>query len=145
MTTLEFKEKIGEVERFYSKEYVNEQKNELYKYFKEHTLKQFGYIISKVYQKCKFLPSIAEIIEIEKEIPFSKIRRVEKTDCKNCGGKGYVFYYKTIKDVEYQFIAYCNCIDEYKYSGKEMKDPRNKQPYHVMGETEAMQLGFLRK
>ena len=84
MTILEFKDKIGEVERFYSKEYVNEQKNELYRYFKEYTLKQFAYIISKVYQKCKYLPSIAEIIEIEKEIPFSKIRKTEKTDCKNC-------------------------------------------------------------
>ena len=35
MTISEFKDKIAEVERFYSKDYVNEQKNELYKYFKE--------------------------------------------------------------------------------------------------------------
>lgn len=145
MIISEFRDKIAEVERFYSKEYVAEQKNELYRYFKDHTIKQFAYIISKVYQKCKFLPSVAEIVEIEQDIPFSKIRKVQLTDCKNCGGKGYVFYYKMIRGIEYQFIAYCDCSDEYKYSGKDMKDPRNKQPFHTMSEAEAIQLGFYRR
>ena len=145
MTISEFKDKIAEVERFYSKDYVNEQKNELYKYFKEYTIKQFAYVISNVYQKCKFLPSIAEIIDIEKEIPFTKVKKQERTNCSNCGGTGYVLYHKEINGTDYEFVAYCNCSDEYKFDGRNMKDPRNKSRYRVMSEVEAKQRSFIRR
>lgn len=145
MTISEFKDKIAEVERFYQKEYVNEQKNELYKYFREHNIAQFNYVISKVYQKCKYLPAISEIIDIEKNIPFSKVKRENVINCPNCNNRGYILYHKVIKGIDYDFIAYCNCSDEYRYVGKNMKNPLNRQPFHTMSEAEAIALGFKKK
>lgn len=145
MTISEFKDKIAEMERFYSKEYVKEQKNELYKYFKDKSIAQFKYIVSKAYQRYKYLPAVSEIIDIEKEIPFIKMKKETVNDCPNCGGKGYILYHKLIDDIDYDFIAYCDCSDDYRYVGKNMKNPLNRQPFYTMSEDEAIALGFQRR
>ena len=66
--------------------------------------------VEKIRVQCKFSPSIAEFVETYNKN--GHMRAYENKDfCYICKNDGFVLYTKRteIKDVDYQFPAYCNC------------------------------------
>ncbi len=142
-----FNEIIEEIQKYFSKEYNEIQKQEIFKYFSKYSEKRFVYIVSKIYQNNKFLPILADLIAIDKEIPYRAIEKneIKKTDnkiCPICQNNGFVLYKKRANGLEYEHIAYCECPAglNYMYDGTKMKDPRNRSNYIVPSYKEIMHL-----
>lgn len=136
MDIKEFSEEIKKVQNFYGKAYSDIQINEMFKYFSNTTIARFRYIISKAYQTYTYLPSLAQMVEVQKNTPFytPKIKNQKINDCKVCGGTGFKIYTKIDKDTNYpyQYVAHCECINSYnfRYDGKKIKDDRCKSNYY---------------
>ena len=138
MVFTEFIENVEKMQRFYEKEYNEMQKQEMFRYFSKYNDKRFKYIISKVYQKNKFLPSLAELIEIDQNIPYTEIQKQElklekKENCKICKNNGFIAYTKEIEGTKYQYIASCNCSNSinFQYDGMKCKDLRNRSAFYI--------------
>ena len=129
----EFKKTITQIQRYYGKEYNEVQLNEIYKYFGKMSIARFNFIVSKLYQKNKYLPILADFVEVHKENPYVDYKKPEekKNECEICKGLGFVLYKRFIEEMdrEYEFMAHCTCTDEYKYDGMKCKNDRNKSQY----------------
>lgn len=128
----EFKNTITQIQRYYGKEYNEIQINEIYKYFGKMSIARFNFITSKLYQKSKYLPVLADFVEVHKENPYYDFKKEEKkNECDICGGKGFVLYKRYIEELdrEYEFAAHCTCTDEFKFDGSKCKSERNKSKY----------------
>lgn len=140
MVFTEFIENVEKMQKFYGKEYNEIQKQEMFKYFSKYTEKRFKYIISKVYQKSKFLPTLAELVEMDKSIPYAEIEKEEKKSklgnkekCPVCKNDGFIVYTKEIEGFKYQYIAYCECVNgiDFRFDGNKCKDPRNRSNFYI--------------
>ena len=132
----EFKKILDKIQRYYGKEYNDVQINEIYKYFGKMSLARFNYIVSKLYQKNKYLPILADFVEVHKENPytdFNKNKEKKKNECKICNGLGFVLYKKYIAemDMTYECVAYCECSTEYQFDGAKCKNDKNKSKYYI--------------
>ena len=132
----EFKKILDKIQRYYGKEYNEVQINEIYKYFGKMSIARFNYIVSKLYQKNKYLPILADFVEVHKENPYSEFKKkteTKKNECKVCGGNGFVLYKKYVADMDksYEFVAYCECSTEYQFDGMKCKNDRNKSKYYI--------------
>lgn len=116
MELKEFKNVIDKVQRYYGKDYNDEQLEEIFKYFKSFSLKRFEYVVSMCYREKKFLPSLADFYEINGKITYkSETIKPEKKKCEICHGRGILKYYKVIQGISYEFIAHCTCSNGAKY------------------------------
>lgn len=121
MTSGEFVEATSRLEKYYDKEYTKDQIQIMFKELKEMGIDRYRQLISAIIRKNKFLPKIADFIEMDKEIPRMMERTTEKVDCKKCDGKGFILYKKLIengpnKKIEYQFGARCDCANGNNFS-----------------------------
>ena len=60
----EFDDEVSKLERFYQKEITDEQRKIWYSELRNLDISRFRYIISQVYRTSKFLPKLADILEI---------------------------------------------------------------------------------
>ena len=102
------------------------------------SLERFNYILSEIYKTNKFMPKLADILQVHKQIPYTaqKEEREIKNDCKKCNGTGYVFYIKEINNRKYQYAAVCDCGRREKYNGTKCTDAKNKSNYYIPTITE---------
>ena len=101
MTIDEFTKVTTEIENFYQKEISDEQKKIWFSELKGMDLRRFKYVISQVYRSCKFLPKLADIVEINTNLGYSQLKKEEATiKCKKCKNTGYITYWKNIKNGE---------------------------------------------
>ena len=95
----EFIEATGRLEKYYGKEYTNEQRRIMYDELKEFSLERYRQLVSAVLRESKYLPRIVDFIEANKEEPYTqKQEEFEKVECKKCNSTGYITYTKTITD-----------------------------------------------
>lgn len=115
MERAEFIEITAEMEKFYEKEYNNEQRKYIFETFKNLPKERYRQIVNIVFRTCKFMPKLADLIEIEQNIPKEKKEEKEKTECKLCNGTGFITYKKLIPNgdekLEYQYVARCSCAN----------------------------------
>ena len=121
MTSGEFIETTSRLEKYYDKTYTKDQLQIMFKELKEMGIDRYRQLISAIIRKNKFLPKVADFIEMDKEIPRAEQKTTEKVDCEKCGGEGFILYKKLIengpnKKIEYQFGARCDCANGNNFS-----------------------------
>ena len=136
MTLEEFTEVKQEIENFYDKKIPDEQKKIWFNELKGMDIKRFKYVVSQVYRTCKFLPKLADIIEINTNLGYSQIKKEEKRiKCDKCKNTGYITYWKNIKngdkEIPCEFIAICSCGQHKQYKGWECPDERYRTKYYT--------------
>lgn len=117
MTIEEFSKATEEIERFYQKEIPDEQKKIWFNELKGMEIKRFKYIISQAYRTLKFVPKLADIIEINTNLGYSQVKKEEnQVKCSKCKGTGYITYKKLVpngdKKMECEYMAVCDCGKE---------------------------------
>lgn len=136
MQISEFIEATGRLEKYYDKEYNNEQRKIMFEELKEINIDRYKILISSVIKKCKFLPKIADIIEANNEEPYSNnLNNKEKIECEKCNSTGYIIYTKIINDgtrkLHYQYASICDCGNAKQYKGWEITDERFRNNYYT--------------
>lgn len=115
MTSKEFVEATNKLEKYYDKEYTKDQIQIMFKELKEMGIERYRQLISAIIRKNKFLPKVADFIEMDKEIPRVIDNSAQKVECKKCDSLGIIIYKKMIangnKRTEYLFGSRCNCAN----------------------------------
>ena len=136
MTIDEFITTTTEIENFYQKEISEEQKKIWFQELRKMDIKRFKYVISQAYRTCKFIPKLADIIEINTSLGYSQVKREESTQkCNKCKGTGYITYWKKIKnggkEILYEYMAICSCGRQKQYKGWECPEERDRTNYYT--------------
>lgn len=146
MTIDEFSKELKRVENFYSKEYNEIQKQEMFKYFSNATVPRFKFVLSKAYQKCTYLPNLAQLVEIQKSTPYFQSKKEEQKiieKCNICGGNGFVLYTKKDKETGYPYLyaSHCECLASYnfRFDGRKIKDEKCKSNYYFKAYKEVLE------
>lgn len=134
----EFDEEIDKLERFYQKEgtIADEQRQIWYRELKNLDIARFKYIIAQTYRTSKFMPKLADLLEINANLGYSQVKQEQnQSNCKICNGTGYVTYKRTSEkganDFLYEYGAICKCRTNPKYEGWKITDERNKSNYYI--------------
>ena len=118
MTHAEFIEVTSEMEKFYDKKYPIEQSKIMYEELGKLSKERYRQVSREVYRKSKFMPKLADLVEIEKELP-RQVQEVKKVECERCEGLGLVTYWREFKDGDakrkYLYGARCTCANGLKY------------------------------
>ena len=89
MQISEFIEATSRIESYYGKEYTTEQRRIMYEELKTINIERYRQLISSIIRKSKYLPKVADFIEVDKEVPREKKEENKTTECNICGGEGY--------------------------------------------------------
>ena len=134
MTKQEFIEYVGQIENVYKNQNLSNIEKEIwYENLKFTSIERFNYILAEIYKTSKFRPTLADILQFHKQIPYTakKEEREIKSGCKKCNGTGYVFYTKEINNKKYKYSAVCDCERCERYDGTKCADPKNKSNYYI--------------
>lgn len=122
MTQNEFIEVTGEIEKFYDKELSIEQSKIWFDELKNLAKERYRQISREIYKNLKFMPKLADIVEINRSLASVVKKDNDKVyKCNKCNGTGIVIYTKVINDsgsFPYQFAARCTCPNGMKLSNK---------------------------
>ncbi len=134
----EFDEEIDKLERFYQKEksITDEQRQIWYRELRNLDIERFRYIVAQIYRTFKFLPKLADILEINANLGYSQVKQEQNINkCKRCNGTGYITYKKTTKnganDMLYEFGAICSCRVKTRYEGWKVIDERYRSNFYT--------------
>lgn len=116
MTLTEFNEETNKLEKFYNKELEEYERDIWFRELKYMPIKRYKQIITKLYTTNKFMPKLADIISLSRELPYEQ-KQDQKVECDICKGKGFVLYKQLINRYPYEFTARCDCQngDKYKF------------------------------
>ena len=131
----EFMQETDKLEKFYNKEMDQYEKNVWFQELKYLPLKRYEQLVKKAFTECKFMPKLADIIEINKNLPYNVVNKItqEKVECNKCNGLGVIRYYKVIEDKPYEYFARCTCKngEEFKYDGTKISDVKHRSKFFI--------------
>lgn len=132
----EFLNEVAGIERFYQKEITEEQKQIWFKELRNLDIKRFKYIVAQVYRTSKFVPKLADILDINTSLGYSQAKQESnKFKCEKCNGTGYLLYKKIIKNggekLENEYGSICTCRQKAKYEGWKITDERYRSNYYT--------------
>lgn len=132
----EFMNEVKQLENFYGKDLTDEQKQIWFKELKYLELPRFKYIETQIYKTLKFMPKLADIIEINSSLGYSQIKKDERIKCNKCNGTGYITYIKVIDNgdgnkIENIYGAICSCRKKPKYEGWKITDESHRTNYYT--------------
>lgn len=114
MTQSEFVEATSRLERYYDKEYSNEQLKIMYDFLKVWNKEKYIKAINYCLQNNKYLPKIADLTGAN--INIAKVKedkRINFVKCNRCNGEGFIKYFREVKNgnniIKYEYIALCTC------------------------------------
>jgi len=147
MTDSEFIEETSRIEQYYGKELDTFQRKIWNEEIGHIALSRYRQIIKEIFRTCKFMPKLADIVEINKELAYhTEDKKVfESVECNKCNSLGFITYIKEIDNggykIPYQFIARCDCTNgnQYVYDGRTIRDTEHRSNYRVPSMAE---LGF---
>lgn len=139
MEIAEFVEETGKLEKFYDKELKPFEREIWYQQLKFLPISRYRQIVNKSFGECKFLPKLADILELHKQLPYKRenVQAKQNVKCDKCGGKGIFIYTKVLDNgankIKYQYAARCNCENgqNYAYDGTKVSDARYRSKYYV--------------
>lgn len=123
MTSNEFLEVTGEIEKFYNvsedKKLSTEQSRIWFDELKILTKERYRQISRECYKKLKFMPKLADIIEMNNVLAnFSAKKDDTVYECNKCDGTGFICYKRIIENYTYDYAARCMCKNGLKISRK---------------------------
>lgn len=112
----EFNEETNNLERFFNKQLEDYERDIWFRELKYMPSTRYKQIIKKIYTESKFMPKLADIISLSRELPYEQ-KQETKVECDICKGKGYLFYTQKKNGHLYDFVARCDCKngENYKY------------------------------
>lgn len=121
----EFIEANNRLEKYYEKEYTNDQMMIMYEELKNLSVERYKRLISQCIKTCKYMPKVADILKLNTDL-IDQGREEEKRDyflCDKCDKTGYVFFtqYKIDgkRKIPYTYAAKCTC-ENAKYANKKI-------------------------
>ena len=133
----EFMQVTKEIENFYQKEMTEEQKKIWFENLKSMDIKRFSYLVSLAYKTYKFIPKLADIMELNINTGVRIKNNSEPIqNCKKCNNTGYVLYTKLVDNgiggkLHYEYMAVCDCGRQKQYKGWEFPDERYRTNYYT--------------
>ena len=114
----DFNKVTQQLERFYEKEIPEEQKKIWYEEFKRMNIERYRYIIGQAYRKSKFIPKLADMIEINKNCGYIENEETSIKKCERCNGTGIILYKKKVtgNETECDYACRCTCTTGMKLS-----------------------------
>ena len=132
MVIAEFISETATIEKYYGKDLDEFQRKIWYEELKSISVPRYRVILREVLRTSKFMPKLADILEIHKSLPYTSSNTEQETvECKRCNSEGYITYKKIIENIPYLFAARCTCKngDRYRYDGREVSE--NKSRYYI--------------
>lgn len=121
MNNPEFITATRKLEQYFDKNYTSEQLKIMFEELKELTLPRYNQIIANIIRTNRFLPKIADFLEIDAQIPKYSDNE-QKEECLRCNQTGIIVYKQLIRQGNdkafYQFGARCTCKNGEKLSKK---------------------------
>lgn len=114
MEIKEFINGLDRLQKYYDKEYTEEQRKIMYDRLKQLSNKEFVRAINIVLDTCKYLPKVADIKNalIQPNHTVTNKEEIKFIKCEKCNN-GFIKYFKDIKDgdriLKYDYIALCTC------------------------------------
>lgn len=121
MTLKEFKEYITELQNVYDKKFNDTQIQVWYENLKFMSVERFNYILAEFYKTSQFMPSLADILEKHKSIPYEEKKEETSGMCKKCNNTGYITYTKELNGYPYTYVATCSCKRQQPYEDEKYK------------------------
>lgn len=139
MQISEFIEETSKIEQYFVKELDDYQREIWYNELKDIDLNRYRQIIRQVFRKCKFMPKLADILDINDTLPYTQnINKQRATvECKRCKGVGAILYTKKIndggRDLYYTYAARCECQNglEFVYDGTKISDTKHRSKFYI--------------
>ena len=79
---------------------------------------RFLQIINECFKEYKYMPKLADLINLHKTLKYPTKEKKEKVKCDICKGKGFIIYLRKIPElsnINYQYVARCNCQNARDY------------------------------
>lgn len=134
----EFIEETANIEKYYDKELDEFQRKVWYDELCKIDISKYRMIIKEIYRHNKFMPKLADIIEINSNLTYKPKEIIEETvECNRCNSKGYIFYKKIVKngakDIIYDMFARCDCKNglKYAYDGTKINNTEHRSKFYV--------------
>jgi len=117
MNIHEFNFIVNEMEKYYCKKLEDEQSKIYFKQLSFLSVERFKQIVDEIYKNNKFMPKVADIIDIDKKLSKPEMT-ILKVDCKECNGSGIVMYSQKDEesDYMYEYGARCACRNNRNWS-----------------------------
>lgn len=139
MEVKEFVEETSRIESYYNKELDEFQRKIWFEELKVMDIKRYRQIVRQVFRECKFMPKLADILDIQSNLPYAQKQEQEykKVECNKCNSKGFKFYIKKQKNgdryIEYSCFARCDCENgqQYAYDGSNITDSQHRSKFYV--------------
>ena len=135
MQITEFMQETMKLEKFYAKEMEQYEKDIWYQELKNMPVNRYSQIIKKAFSQCKFMPRLADIVAINKEMisSINNQNQTSKVGCNKCNGDGVIKYYKDIEGKTYEYFARCICqnANEFKYDGTKISDAKHRSKFYI--------------
>lgn len=138
MEIAEFVEETAKIENFFEKELTKFQREEWFKELKNMPINRYRQIVRQAFRQCKFMPKLADIVNINMEMPYNSNNIIrEKVECNICNGEGVIKYFKQIengnKKITYEYYARCNCENgkDFVYDGTTISDIKHRTKFYI--------------
>lgn len=133
MTRNDFINYVNQIQNMYHKKMSETEVDVWYENLKFMSLERFNYILAEIYKTNKFMPTLADILQTHKQIPYfaKKEEKDVKGNCKKCNGIGYIIYIKEIDQKKYKYCAVCDCGRAERYDGTKCTEAKNKSKYYI--------------
>lgn len=114
MTEVEFVQATSRLEKYYDKEYTQNQSKEMYNFFKDWSISKYITAINYCLKTSKYLPKIADLMNVNTDDMQPREReKIDFVECNKCNGEGFVKYLKSVpngdKTLKYEYVALCTC------------------------------------
>lgn len=111
----EFINATNRIEKYYDKEYTEEQRKIMYERLKDISIKEYNRAINNIFETNKYLPKLVDFRNALAQ-PIQRTEEEFKIDfvkCNLCNGEGFVKYFKIEnngdKPIRYEYVALCTC------------------------------------
>ena len=139
MQIAEFIQETSKIEKFYNKPMEQYEKDIWYQELKNIPVNRYAQVIRRAFNECKFMPKLADIVAINRELPYNTNNKAikEKVFCYKCHGDGVIKYFKSVDNGDrtyiYEYFARCICQNgnDFNYDGTKISDEKHRSKFYI--------------
>ena len=114
MTNTEFVQATSRIEKYFDKEYKQEQLKEMYYMLKDWSIEKYIKAVTYCIRNCKYLPKLADLTNADvTSVKTQSSKDIDYVKCNKCNGEGFIRYFRQKNDgnrvLKYEYIALCIC------------------------------------